>query len=154
MKLQAPSKFSLSNKQINFDGNALWPSVHHLWMWTSLFVIILCYKAISLILTVWCSLFQIAADVGDLATALKANSLMNLDSSDRCTSLVKLTPGNEDLYIAHNTFSSFSSMLRVLKRYTFGFHLTPGRFLQLPQQFVVPLFESRQMHLCAVYCAI
>jgi hypothetical protein len=72
-------------------------------------------------------MLQIAADAGDLAAALKMNSLFNPDSSDRCTSLVKLTPGNEDLYTAHNTFSSVSAMLRILKRYTFGFHLTPGR---------------------------
>ena len=33
-------------------------------------------------------------------------------------------PNNEDLYIAHDTWNSYQSMLRILKKYDFSFHWT------------------------------
>ena len=40
-----------------------------------------------------------------------------------CSALIKVLPGNKDLYASHVTWNSFQSMLRILKKYSFGFHL-------------------------------
>ena len=72
---------------------------------------------------------QIAADVGDLVAALEPKKSVfdqTATANDRCTSFVKLTPGNEDLFVSQNTFSSYGTMLRTLKKYSLGYHLTPG----------------------------
>ena len=42
--------------------------------------------------------------------------------SGSCSALVKLLPGNQDLYVSHDTWNSYQSMLRVLKKYSLGFH--------------------------------
>ena len=50
-----------------------------------------------------------------------------------CSALVKILPNNEDLYVAHDTWNSYQSMLRMLKKYDFGFHWTIS-----PKSKVVP----------------
>ncbi|EGD77775.1 hypothetical protein PTSG_12806 [Salpingoeca rosetta] len=42
-------------------------------------------------------------------------------SASHCSALIKLLPGNTDLYIAQDTWSSFNSMTRIMKRYDFPF---------------------------------
>ena len=42
--------------------------------------------------------------------------------SGSCSALIKVLPGNKDIYIAHDTWNSYQSMLRVLKKYTFAYH--------------------------------
>ena len=44
--------------------------------------------------------------------------------SGSCSALIKVLPDNADLYAAHDTWNSYQSMLRVLKKYTFGYHWT------------------------------
>ena len=45
--------------------------------------------------------------------------------SGSCSALIKLLPGNKDLYVAQDTWSSYQDMVRILKKYDFGFHTTP-----------------------------
>ena len=42
-------------------------------------------------------------------------------------SYFKILPNNEDLYVAHDTWNSYQSMLRILKKYDFAYHWTAGR---------------------------
>ena len=42
--------------------------------------------------------------------------------SGSCSALIKLLPGHTDLFIAHDTWNSYQSMLRILKKYTFAYH--------------------------------
>lgn len=58
--------------------------------------------------------------------------------NDHCSALIRLTPGNGDLMIAHTTWAGFENMgLRILKRFDLPFTNTnggtpvPGRFVAL-----------------------
>lgn len=76
----------------------------------------------------WMNIF---GDLEDLEQALDikgefANKTRLLGSGS-CSALIKILPGNEDLYVAHDTWNSYQSMLRMLKKYDFGFHWTTGK---------------------------
>ncbi|XP_063216557.1 putative phospholipase B-like 2 [Bacillus rossius redtenbacheri] len=43
-----------------------------------------------------------------------------------CSALVKILPDGSDLFVAHDTWSSLQSMLRVLKKYDFGYRAVNG----------------------------
>jgi hypothetical protein len=79
-------------------------------------------------------LFQIGGDLGDLESALKMEGKKQVTGDGHCSALVKLTPGNKDLYAAQDTWSGYNTMLRILKKYSFGYHLTPGSSQLIPGQ--------------------
>lgn len=69
--------------------------------------------------------FQLAGDLEDLEMALnKTYNLKHILGSGSCSALVKFLPGNTDLYFAHDSWNTYQSMLRVLKKYEFHYHLT------------------------------
>ncbi|XP_013380031.1 putative phospholipase B-like 2 isoform X2 [Lingula anatina] len=80
-------------------------------------------------------MFQIAGDIEDLEEALHKPDKSRALGSGSCSALVKLLPGNKDLYVSHDTWSSFQSMLRILKKYDFGYKiqdsgpLIPGKVM-------------------------
>eukprot|EP01147_Barroeca_monosierra_P001657 gene1659-4787_t len=45
-------------------------------------------------------------------------------SASHCSALIKLVAYNADIYIAQDTWSSLNSMTRIMKRYSFPFHLS------------------------------
>jgi len=55
--------------------------------------------------------------------------------------MIKLAPGNKELFTAQDTWSTFQSMLRIMKRYDFSYHM-----LDVPDSPVIPgssmLFSS------------
>ena len=59
-----------------------------------------------------------------LETALKRPDRVRTKGSGSCSALIKLLPNNADLYVAHDTWSEFQSMLRIIKKYEFPFHIT------------------------------
>lgn len=75
-----------------------------------------------------CRMFQISGDLEDLEVALKKPSDLrkHVLGSGSCSALIKLLPENADVYIAHDTWNSYQSMLRILKRYEFNYHLLDG----------------------------
>lgn len=73
-------------------------------------------------------LLQIAGDTEDLESALKGERRMRDIGSGHCSALVKLLPGNSDLFASQVTWTSYGQMLRIQKKYSFGYHLTPGNF--------------------------
>ena len=85
------------------------------------------------------SFLQVGGDVEDLAQALGgADHHRNHQSihgnkrvvgSGHCSSLIKLLAGNKDLYVAQDTWTGYNGMLRVLKKYDFGYHVLPAKGL-------------------------
>lgn len=79
--------------------------------------------------TLWCpgllSLLQISGDLEDLELALNKTKTKHTLGSGSCSALIKLLPGHSDLLVAHNTWNSYQSMLRVIKNYWFQFHEGP-----------------------------
>uniref|UniRef100_A0A7N5JCH1 Phospholipase B-like n=1 Tax=Ailuropoda melanoleuca TaxID=9646 RepID=A0A7N5JCH1_AILME len=70
-------------------------------------------------------LLQLAGDLGDLEPALNKTKSKHVMGSGSCSALIKLLPGHTDLLIAHNTWSSYQNMLRVIKKYWFQFREDP-----------------------------
>ena len=71
-------------------------------------------------------LFQMSGDLEDLEPALGGAGRERVVGSGSCSALVKLLQGNSDLYVAQDTWTGYETMLRVLKKYNLGYHLTPG----------------------------
>ncbi|XP_019646656.1 PREDICTED: putative phospholipase B-like 2 [Branchiostoma belcheri] len=68
-------------------------------------------------------IFQISGDMEDLQEALKDRDSHRVLGSGSCSALVKLLPGNTDLFVAHDTWNTFQSMLRIIKKYQFPFNM-------------------------------
>ena len=70
----------------------------------------------------WMNVF---GDLEDLEQVFDINNEFNktrILGSGSCSALIKILPGNQDLYVAHDTWNSYQSMLRILKKYDFGYH--------------------------------
>ncbi|XP_055963141.1 putative phospholipase B-like 2 [Sorex fumeus] len=70
-------------------------------------------------------LLQISGDLEDLEVALNKTRTQRVLGSGSCSALIKLLPGRRDLLVAHNTWSSYQHMLRVIKKYHFSFREGP-----------------------------
>lgn len=82
-------------------------------------------------------MLQLNVDIGELAEALGiwddvSKHLLELQGYVRpsCSAIVKLLPDQKDIFISHNTWQGYQSMLKVMKYYEFDWHLTrePGKF--------------------------
>ncbi|NXX76591.1 PLBLB protein, partial [Urocolius indicus] len=71
-------------------------------------------------------LLQLGGDLEDLESALNRSSPRRVLGSGSCSALLKLLPDQQDLLVAHDTWSSYQSMLRVLKKYTLPFRTSAG----------------------------
>ena len=71
----------------------------------------------------WMNIF---GDLEDLEQVFnldgKYDNVTRDHGSGTCSAMIKLLPGYSDLYIAHDTWNSYQSMLRTLKKYTFAYH--------------------------------
>jgi len=68
-------------------------------------------------------LLQISGDIEDLSTVLGGASTKILGSGS-CSALIKLLPGNMDLFTSQDTWGVFNTMLRILKKYDLKYHVT------------------------------
>ncbi|XP_064378374.1 putative phospholipase B-like 2 isoform X2 [Dromaius novaehollandiae] len=66
-------------------------------------------------------LLQLGGDLEDLESAFNKSAARPPLGSGSCSALLKLLPGNRDLLVAHDTWTSYQSMLRVIKKYTLPF---------------------------------
>ncbi|XP_019349178.2 putative phospholipase B-like 2 [Alligator mississippiensis] len=77
-------------------------------------------------------LFQLGGDLEDLESALNKTTSARVLGSGSCSALIKLLPGNKDLFVSHDTWNSYQSMLRIIKRYMLPFRTSAQ------SNFVVP----------------
>ncbi|XP_060926880.1 putative phospholipase B-like 2 [Limanda limanda] len=70
-------------------------------------------------------LFQLGGDLEDLESALNKSSQTRPLGSGSCSALIKLLPNNKDLLVSHDTWNTYQSMLRIMKKYTFEFKVSP-----------------------------
>lgn len=61
-----------------------------------------------------------AGDLFDLNEFLDPNSINKTDDG-HCSAIVKVTDGNKDLLVSHNTMSTYQTMNRILKLYKFAY---------------------------------
>ncbi|XP_064610891.1 putative phospholipase B-like 2 [Liolophura sinensis] len=64
---------------------------------------------------------QIQDDVYDLENVLHKENMNHIFGGEKCSALIKLLPGNEDILVAHDTWSSYKTMLRIIKKYDLSF---------------------------------
>lgn len=74
---------------------------------------------------------QFASDLGDISLALDLPEKKPIRGGS-CSAMVKVLDDNKDLYVAHDTWNHYSSMLRVLKSYDFAFHILPNAKYIIP----------------------
>ncbi|KAK7934079.1 hypothetical protein WMY93_004975 [Mugilogobius chulae] len=77
-------------------------------------------------------LFQMGGDLEDLEAALNKSSETRPLGSGSCSALIKLLPDNKDLLISHDTWNTYQSMLRIIKKYIFPFKASPLGDEQIP----------------------
>lgn len=74
-------------------------------------------------------LLNLSGDIEDLGAALSPYFLSRMRLGDygsyvggtHCSALIKLTDNNQDLFVSHNTWSTFESMLRIYKMYDLAY---------------------------------
>ncbi|XP_055555441.1 putative phospholipase B-like 2 [Falco cherrug] len=77
-------------------------------------------------------LLQLGGDLEDLESALNRSSPQRVLGSGSCSALLKLLPGHQDLLVAHDTWTSYQSMLRIIKKYTLPFRASASGNSQIP----------------------
>ncbi|KAM3867531.1 putative phospholipase B-like 2 [Diretmus argenteus] len=77
-------------------------------------------------------LFQMGGDLEDLESALNKSSQTRPLGSGSCSALIKLLPNNKELLVSHDTWNTYQSMLRIMKKYNFAFKVSPIDRDQLP----------------------
>ncbi|XP_069727387.1 putative phospholipase B-like 2 [Phaenicophaeus curvirostris] len=85
-------------------------------------------------------LLQLGGDLEDLESALNRSSSHRVLGSGSCSALLKLLPGHRDLLVAHDTWTSYQSMLRIIKKYTLPFRASASGSSQIPGS--VQVFSS------------
>ncbi|XP_069670595.1 putative phospholipase B-like 2 [Periplaneta americana] len=56
----------------------------------------------------------------------------HLPGSSSCSALIKLLPDSSDLYVAHDTWSSLQSMLKMQKKYDLHYKILPNSSITIP----------------------
>ncbi|XP_056088587.1 putative phospholipase B-like 2 [Rhinichthys klamathensis goyatoka] len=77
-------------------------------------------------------LFQMGGDLEDLESALNRSSRTRAVGSGSCSALIKVLPGRQDLLVSHDTWNTYQSMLRILKRYSFAYRTSPTGKMTIP----------------------
>lgn len=78
------------------------------------------------------AMLLLAGDVEDLENVIEAQSEGKIKPISRfqhrpsCSAIIKLTPHNKDLLVSHNTWNTYTTMLRTLKKYNIAYHEVEG----------------------------
>eukprot|EP00095_Tigriopus_kingsejongensis_P006305 maker-scaffold61_size441589-snap-gene-0.13 protein:Tk06305 transcript:maker-scaffold61_size441589-snap-gene-0.13-mRNA-1 annotation:"hypothetical protein DAPPUDRAFT_213420" len=72
----------------------------------------------------WMNVFGDLEDLEQVFAHRYNLPLKRVLGSGSCSALIKLLPGNKDLLVSHDTWNSYQSMIRVLKKFKLGYHIT------------------------------
>lgn len=61
-----------------------------------------------------------------LEAALSGGTSPSLQGSGSCSALIKLLPGNEEIFVGHDTWTSYQNMLRIFKLYDLKYSIAPS----------------------------
>jgi len=78
---------------------------------------------------------NIFGDLEDLESALKdpeQKMPLKVQGKGRCSALIRLLPENSDLLASHDTWNSYQSMLRLIKKYELPFRKHRGSKARIP----------------------
>lgn len=68
---------------------------------------------------------NVFGDLEDLESAFGTEKRSNkVLGKGHCSALIRLLPGNSDLLVAHDTWNSYQSMLRLIKKYTLPYKIS------------------------------
>ena len=70
-------------------------------------------------------MMQLSGDIETLTSVLNGTQSTVLGSGS-CSALIKLAPGNSELFVAHATFTGYQRMLRILKKYNLNIQTVHG----------------------------
>jgi len=69
----------------------------------------------------------------EIAASLLSSPLPNkVLGLGRCSALLRLLPGNAELLVSHDTWNSYQNMLRLMKKYTLPFKMSPENKTVVP----------------------
>lgn len=71
-------------------------------------------------------LLQMTGDLEDLENVFNKSDSSKMFGSGSCSALIKLMPDNKELLISHDTWSSYQTMLRIIKKYKMPFKTFPA----------------------------
>lgn len=77
-------------------------------------------------------MMQISGDLEDLESALGGGAGSHVLGSGSCSALIKLLPGNSELFVSHDTWDNYSGMLRTFKLYDFKFKTSKTNAAVIP----------------------
>ena len=88
---------------------------------------------------------QADGDLEDLEQVLGKKEVRHVLGSGSCSALIKVLPGNKDLYISQVTWTSYAQLLRVFKLYDIGVTVRGSagegcstiKYLRVAEQFIV-----------------
>ena len=71
---------------------------------------------------------QIGGDIDSLLSAFPGSKQPGSEiiGAGKCSALVKLLPDNAELYVSHDTWDTYQSMLRIYKLYDLNFKTLPS----------------------------
>ncbi|XP_078277859.1 putative phospholipase B-like 2 isoform X2 [Rhinoraja longicauda] len=71
-------------------------------------------------------LLQMTGDLEDLERVFNKSDMSKMFGSGSCSALIKLMPGNKELFVSHDTWSNYQTMLRIIKKYKLSFKTFPA----------------------------
>ena len=75
-------------------------------------------------------LLNLMTEFGELEQVLGRKHKTDLSDS-HCSAIVKVLEDGSDLFVSHNTWTGYSNMLRILKRYTYNYEDISGNTIAL-----------------------
>ena len=83
----------------------------------------------NIFLIFYSSVLSLSGDMEDIPNAISPYRKKKVVGSGSCSALIKLLPGNKDVYMSHDTWDTYQSMLRMLKKYDFAFKPQGGNMI-------------------------
>ena len=73
-------------------------------------------------------LLNLIPDLDVLEEVFQKKSFNRLLGEGSCSAIIRAVPDGSDLFVAHNMWSTYHSMLRIIKKYDFKYHCLPKDF--------------------------